>query len=970
MPRRAVADCAPSRSGSVRMLPGRFVIEAAIIALSFALAASLSPAQRLSFSSVTNGLENLNVNCITQDGTGYLWVGTENGLYRYDGRQFKKFGPVEGIRGRTIQSLFSSKDGTLFVGTTAGLYFLGHDGHIGEIKPPAPVEEFSVRIGTVFSENAHGEVAMADRSGAYTLNKAGEAQWIAKPLALESGNIWSVLYGPDGTLWYGCGFDLCRYSGGKTAHVGSEFGLPKENWLHLLFDREGRLWMRSWVRVVEILPAEKRIEIHDLPGEGNAAPYNWLSEDASGRVIAAQGASFGIWENNAWHMITEKNGLSRYDISVLFADREGSIWIGMVGHGLMRWVGQDRWEGYTAADGLSDDIVWGAVRDRTGRLWIGTESGLDWIAPGSDDVHAWKSGGIATVRAASMAVDDGGNIWMGSAAGSLVRIIPQTMAGREWKSHEVYRLMMGPDERLWIATGSGLFAKNTTNDLEPQLESVPGVTLPQRFSDLCVDGNKKLWAASDAGLFRLDANGWRKIDLGLAGINPFELAASPDGSLWASGAFPGIVRLRITGDKVVETQHFSRPHLLSEQVVAIYVDRRGWLWVGQDAGLTVFDGHSWRSFTQSDGLIWNDTDSYAISEDGDGSMWIGTSGGISHLMRPNTFPNPAPRTPIVADMNFGGQEVANGSGVKWSANPLTISITALSFSDVEHLHFRYRLLGLEQEWVDTNEETIRYARLEPRDYRFQATTVDDSGTEVSPVAEVDFSITPRWWQNQFLRWTLVVLCAFGAVQLWRLRIRVLEAQKQHLEVAVQHRTEDLEREKTELLRAREQMRQYAEHDDLTGLWNHRIIVERLHKEVEKSQRERTPLSVILVDLDHFKEINDSFGHLAGDQVLKEMGAIFLRSIRFHDWVGRYGGEEFLLILPGSSFANARLRAEQLRMEVASARLACNDRLIQITASFGVASGLPTDAARLIKIADTALYEAKAKGRNCVVAEEV
>jgi diguanylate cyclase (GGDEF)-like protein len=119
------------------------------------------------------------------------------------------------------------------------------------------------------------------------------------------------------------------------------------------------------------------------------------------------------------------------------------------------------------------------------------------------------------------------------------------------------------------------------------------------------------------------------------------------------------------------------------------------------------------------------------------------------------------------------------------------------------------------------------------------------------------------------------------------------------------------------------------------MWNHRIILERLRQEVDRSRRERTPLSVILVDLDHFKNVNDTFGHQAGDLVLKEIGAILQGAVRSYDWVGRYGGEEFLLILPGSGFAGARIRAEQLRMAVQWAHIHDGQRAIPITASFGV-----------------------------------
>jgi diguanylate cyclase (GGDEF)-like protein len=217
---------------------------------------------------------------------------------------------------------------------------------------------------------------------------------------------------------------------------------------------------------------------------------------------------------------------------------------------------------------------------------------------------------------------------------------------------------------------------------------------------------------------------------------------------------------------------------------------------------------------------------------------------------------------------------------------------------------------------------------------------------------------------------LGLLIPAGLVYAWRRRVGQLMRQKRMLEEAVQGRTVDLEREKTELVRTREQMRHFAEHDGLTGLWNHRIIVERLSGEVDRSQRDGTPLSIILVDLDYFKRVNDSMGHQAGDQTLKEAGAIFQRSVRSYDWVGRYGGEEFLLILPGSDFEAARARADHLRILLAEARIGEGDKTFSVTASFGVASGFPTDHESMIQMADTALYRAKNNGRNCVVATEI
>jgi len=188
----------------------------------------------------------------------------------------------------------------------------------------------------------------------------------------------------------------------------------------------------------------------------------------------------------------------------------------------------------------------------------------------------------------------------------------------------------------------------------------------------------------------------------------------------------------------------------------------------------------------------------------------------------------------------------------------------------------------------------------------------------------------------------------------------------------QRRQDALEQEKMDLLRESDRMRHHAEHDGLTGLWNHRVIVERLGEEMIRSLRDRTPLSVILADVDHFKKVNDTFGHMAGDLVLKEIGAVLMRTLRPYDCVGRYGGEEFLLILPNCGMESALVRGEQLRAAVQSARVRDGETFLQVTASFGVASVLPShdEAETVIRAVDAALYRAKSSGRNCVIQAEM
>ena len=173
----------------------------------------------------------------------------------------------------------------------------------------------------------------------------------------------------------------------------------------------------------------------------------------------------------------------------------------------------------------------------------------------------------------------------------------------------------------------------------------------------------------------------------------------------------------------------------------------------------------------------------------------------------------------------------------------------------------------------------------------------------------------------------------------------------------------------ELLKAREELREQATHDSLTLIWNRPAILDILQREVGRASREGVPLSVVMVDLDHFKVINDTHGHVAGDAVLREAVRRMHASMRGYDAVGRYGGEEFLIVLPRCDRDSSCKQAERLRAAIAHAPMTLGDCSISVAASFGVTTA--PDASRttpelLIQAADTALFQAKREGRNRVV----
>ncbi len=172
----------------------------------------------------------------------------------------------------------------------------------------------------------------------------------------------------------------------------------------------------------------------------------------------------------------------------------------------------------------------------------------------------------------------------------------------------------------------------------------------------------------------------------------------------------------------------------------------------------------------------------------------------------------------------------------------------------------------------------------------------------------------------------------------------------------------------QLLQAREALREQATHDGLTGLLNHAAILDVLDHQLSRARREMQPLSLLIADLDRFKHINDDYGHLAGDAVLREAACRMRSAVRCYDPIGRYGGEEFLIVLAGCDGESALQQAERLREGIGQQPFAAGDGFVEVTCSIGVASRDhtdPIDAASLMREADQALYFAKRSGRNRV-----
>jgi len=935
------------------------------------------------------GLKNLDVFRVVQDKSEFLWVATENGLFRYDGSAFQRFDARDGIDESLTTDEIVDASGRLWVTTSSHLYYFAN-GRFQVVPSAGPMQ---LNVGQRLTSLDAGRILTIDGATLRVAHRAGKDwQWTISPYFSQKmlaaypplGDVHSVLAEPDGTLWLGCGEGLCRVKGDSVTLYGPEQGVPSPAaWLALFRDSHGTLWVRSphYIRVLTPGSAAfvSRVVTPHTETHFFGAGILTFAEDRFGNVLTQSTTGLARWNGKAWEVLDSSNGLNFGDISTILSDHEGSIWFATRGHGLERWLGYGEMENWTMQQGLRNDLVWSIFRDRRGRLWIGDQLQVSVLDPRQRSIHL--APGFPPVffqQTSGFEQASDGSIWIASVPGFIAHSDPGSGRFTEFgKIRGIVRTITGPDGVIWFCTREGLYAIRTPSS-HPKLEKVAGPFAVEGFDDAARDAEGNLWFASDHHLYRLahsdaaSGDRWSEVALDPAmtrgGIRSFAIAR--DGTFWMGGGLSGLYHFKVEDGRAKVLAVITPPEFASTDIQFVRFDRDGWLWVGTDLGVQVFDGTHWKLITQRDGLISNDTNEGAFFADTDGSVWIGVNGGLTHLLHPRDLGKDEDLDVRLTSVTLGDRVldlIGGRNRWRWHNAPLDIRFTSPNYDREGSLQFRYRLSGLEQSWNKTTEYSLHYAAVPPGDYRFEVQALDPNRRNASEIASLAFTIRPPWWRTRSFYLLMALLATLLSMLVWRWRELRLMLEQKALQELIAQRTSELEAEKRELMTAREALQHQASHDALTGLWNRPAILEILDREMTRARRERTKLTVVLADLDHFKQINDTHGHLAGDSILRQAAGRMVENIRPYDFIGRYGGEEFIIVLPGLA-EEPFSRLTQLHQAISERPFAYEDKSFRITSSFGAASldRSMVTVEDMVRCADQALYRAKADGRNCIV----
>jgi len=756
-----------------------------------------------------DGLPANTVTAIAQTPDGYLWLGTLNGLARFDGIRFRTFNKSDGLPNARVQCLLVDHNGQLWIGTDGG-----------------GLARFD-----------HGRFTVLTR-------KEGLRHDVVLTLAEDDQH----------RLWVGTARGLSCLRNGRFETSGAlvpKIGLP----ISRIVFQTNRMWVAERGGVFIVRNGE--MDRPDIPGEPSwFSSIFALHRGSSGRIWFGGANNYlGCLSNETVSVYPEQPGQLLGSIWELLETRSGDVWVGTDSGGLRR-LRDGRFSSITTQEGLSDNSIRCLFEDREANLWVGTiGGGLNRIKPKRLTTFTTRQG-LSHNVVMSLAERDDGTLWIGSHCGGLStlrdgQVAPYTGSG-QLENECIWSVVAVPQGPLWIGSwGGGLFRLRGS-----ELVNVPLSTNEQDLSivSMCDDHQGGLWIGTySAGLKHLTQQGLVSITTsnGLSADFVTAIVQDPSGALWVGTGGGGINRLDCTspGDMnhAAKPASFTRSHGLPHEFIrTLFVDSMGTLWAGTDGGLARFSNGQFEAFTQAEGLP--DEVISQILEDDRGFLWLGSNRGILAVSKTELDRVAAKQTRTINVITFGraeGMESAQCTGgfhpaglrsrdgrlwfstvrglvmvdpshiqqdtvaptvlidevrveghaveaieslrrLPYRTGRVEFQFTATSLVAPERNRFRHRLEGLEREWVEDGlERSVAYHLLPPGRYRFQVAACNADGVWNSLGASIDLRIVPpfwrTWWFGSILG--LAVLGGGGStVRYWsvrRLRRRLFDLEQQH-----------------------------------------------------------------------------------------------------------------------------------------------------------------------------------------------
>ncbi|WP_158677942.1 ligand-binding sensor domain-containing diguanylate cyclase [Pseudoalteromonas sp. T1lg76] len=910
-----------------------------------------------------DGLPHNSINALAQTPDGYIWAGTWEGVARFNGRKFTLFtrGEETGLPDSGIRSLSLDSQ-------THELYVAGSRGGVSSVK---------------------GNFWQALPAAAYMINFALRVSDGALWLALEDGGVVRRYQGQD----------LHFLTGASTYHV---------------LEQGDKVWVASSDGLYVYQNGQMQ-RPETTNNALNGMTYK-LALDHNQRLLV--GAEQGIWrEENRGFKLLDK-ALKHESVSAVMVDYRGDIWFGTINHGLFRYsefglekldanVGlpsnrilslledQERsiWIGTNAglfrlrqapfttlshSRGLSGDYVRTLLSHSDGYLYLGTSNGLNRYQNGRATPLGQRPGAPISVLSLTSASD--GGIYVGTYTDGLMyfdgrKLTSYLNRDTGLPSNEVRAVLEQDDGGVWIGTAGGLVHRDRHGQLQffTDEDGLPG----NFIMALSEDYKGRIWVGTGVGLGYFEQGQFYRLSLDEQFDTEYAFGFLMEpGQVWMA-TDRGLVRYN--GETGQLQKVGKEQGLPVDKLFAVVVDEFDYFWLSSNRGVMRVSRASiiasmeqparqmeYTLFDQGDGMLSsqaNGGSQYPAILHNDNNVWVATARGAV-MVDPNKLTRMAnmalPVSIEAVQFDSHPQQAYQNTvvDVPPEHNRISFTYAGLGYVMTERIEYQTRLLGYEQHWVDRgNLHITEYTNLPPGSYRFEVRARYPYGIWQASGAAVEIKVAPKVWQTLGFKIFVVALLLLLLLLVYRLRFYHLKRSEARLKKRVKEQTQVLAKQA-------QAFEHQATHDQLTGIANRRAFDQWLVVHFVQAQRDGQPLSLLLLDIDHFKQINDHYSHLVGDQVIATVVQIIARCLPPQALFARWGGEEFTILFPGLDEDGALCWAQRIRHQIASYDYSVLARGLQVSVSIGAADiDCAVNADRLLSHADKALYLAKEQGRN-------
>lgn len=890
------------------------------------------------------------VSDIVRDNDGRLWLGTyDNGLLRYDPatETVSRFTTEDGLGENKIRDLFIDSKGSLWIATLGG-----------------------------------GLQQYSEANNDFTLIQHSSTE--------KKREVWSITEDKNGLFWIGDGTGVHLYD-----PVYKEFA--SYSYVEGLQDGPGNFVTRviyhdntdgTWVGYfpsgvdrIDRRASQFRNYRHDPTDPHSLADGGVLStlEDEIGNLWVGCGFGLSYLDRVSRKMTTYKNeadnphSLSGSTILDMDMDADGQMWIGAWDKGINRLDRESMrftryMEDASKPGTLFGREPWAVLVDSRNTLWVGTEKGLNRYLPQTD---------------------------------SFEKVMPKNAEGETAEQLYIREVYEDSTGMLWIGSFNGLYAFDPTQDAYVKH-------------------------------YRHDPANDQTISSDQV-ISVFE---DRTGNIWVGTNGRGLNKIDLQTGEILH--YLENDGLINLNVSGIVDDQAGHLWLSTYQGLVRLNtsNNTFTNFTKGDGPVGNLYNRNSPSRLRTGELVFGSTRGLT-IFDPMKLDDES-RTPRVAITDFaifnesvspGEDSVLKKSIIKaehidlnYDQSVFSFEFAALDYNSPGENRYSYRLLGFEDKWNNVGTQRhATYTNLDPGNYRLQVRAANNYGIWSEEAREITLRIHPPWWDTP-LAWLSYLLIFVGGVfrmaYVYRNKLtferqkleqeraivkqlkeidRLKDQINRELDIKVEERTRELQSEHKRVVEAQRELKllnsrleEMSVTDQLTGLKNRRFLYQSIDadisllarqwsdlRKVEKKQGELEGLTFAVLDIDHFKNINDKYGHTAGDSVLTQLSDVICENVRESDFVIRWGGEEFVVVLRHLPRSASFQIAQRIFNAIRSHKATLNrETIIDMRCSMGIVFfpflALNPDALgweQVLNIADQALYCAKHSGRDCWVSVE-